>query len=259
MNEHELESMRKVFNNLRRKIEPLSESPKILKLRERVTKIRKDSIDNNEELLQTARKSFKENDIDLFYAEDDKQARDILLNLINEEIASNDNINPDEVFIAKSKSNTLREINASEFLEENGMVIVDTDLGDRILQLKKGDNSPVHPTGPASHLTVQDIADIINESMGLDLPAVPRPIMEAVREDVLSLLSKSYIGISGTNAIAAEEGSLVMVHNEGNISIVSLKDLHIIVAGIDKIVPTLEDAISVAKLETVYSWRPFSL
>ncbi|MEE3444129.1 MAG: lactate utilization protein, partial [Methanobrevibacter sp.] len=158
MNEHELESMRNVFNNLRKKIEPLSESPKILKLRERVTKIRKDSIDNNEELLQTARKSFKENDIDLFYAEDDKQARDILLNLINEEIASNDNINPDEVFIAKSKSNTLREINASEFLEENGMVIVDTDLGDRILQLKKGDNSPVHPTGPASHLTVQDIA-----------------------------------------------------------------------------------------------------
>ena len=66
MNEHELESMRKVFNNLRKNIEPLSESPKILKLRERVTKIRKDSIDNNEELLQTARQSFKENDIDLF-------------------------------------------------------------------------------------------------------------------------------------------------------------------------------------------------
>ena len=78
MNEHEIESMRNVFNNLRKKIEPLSESPKILKLRERVTKIRKDSIDNNEELLQTARQSFKENDIDLFYAEDDKQARDIL-------------------------------------------------------------------------------------------------------------------------------------------------------------------------------------
>ena len=94
----------------------------------------------------------KENDIDLFYAEDDKQARDILLNLINEEIASNDNINPDEVFIAKSKSNTLREINASEFLEENGMVIVDTDLGDRILQLKKGDNSPLRFILQAPHL-----------------------------------------------------------------------------------------------------------
>ena len=222
MNEHELESMRKVFNNLRRKIEPLSESPKILNLRERVTKIRKDSIDNNEELLQTARQSFKENDIDLFYAEDDKQARDI-------------------------------EINASEFLEENGMVIVDTDLGDRILQLKKGDNSPVHPTGPASHLTVQDIADIINESMGLDLPAVPRPIMEAVREDVLSLLSKSYIGISGTNAIAAEDGAFVMVHNEGNISIVQSKKLHIVVAGIEKLVPTIEDCVSIAKLETAYA------
>ena len=253
MNENELESMRKVFNNLRKKIEPLSESPEILKLRERVTRIRKDSIANNEELLQTARQSFKENDVDLFYAEDDAQARDILLKLIKEEIASNDEINPEEVFIAKSKSNTLREINASEYLEENGMTVVETDLGDRILQIKKGDNSPVHPTGPASHLTVQDIADIINESMGLELPAVPKPIMEAVREDVLSLLSKSYIGISGTNAIAAEDGAFIMVHNEGNISLVQSKKLHIVVAGIDKLVPTVEDCVSIAKLETAYA------
>ena len=253
MNDDELESMRRIFNNLRKKIEPLSESPKILNLKDKVTKIRKDSIDNNEELLQIARDSFKDNDIDLFYAEDDRQARDILLKLINEEIASNEKINPNEVFIAKSKSNTLREINASEFLEENGFFVVETDLGDRILQLKKGDNSPVHPTGPASHLTVQDIADIINESMGLDLPAVPRPIMEAVREDVLSILSKSHIGISGTNAIAAEDGAFVMVHNEGNISIVQSKKLHIVVAGIEKLVPTIEDCVSIAKLETAYA------
>ena len=89
--------------------------------------------------------------------------------------------------------------------------------------------------------------------MGLDLPAVPRPIMEAVREDVLSLLSKSYIGISGTNAIAAEDGAFVMVHNEGNISIVQSKKLHIVVAGIEKLVPTIEDCVSIAKLETAYA------
>ena len=106
---------------------------------------------------------------------------------------------------------------------------------------------------PASHLTVQDIADIINESMSLDLPAVPRPIMEAVREDVLSLLSKSYIGISGTNAISAEDGAFLMVHNEGNISIVQSKKLHIVVAGIEKLVPTIEDCVSIAKLETAYA------
>ena len=77
--------------------------------------------------------------------------------------------------------------------------------------------------------------------------------MELVRADVLNRLKDANVGISGANAIASEEGSLVMVHNEGNISIVSLKDLHIIVAGIDKIVPTLEDAISVAKLETIFA------
>lgn len=252
MKEEEIESMRKVFNNLKKKIEPLSESPKIQALQKRVIDIRKDAIENNNELIAIAKESFKDNDIDCFYANDEMEAREILLDLINEEIESS-NIDKNEVFIAKSKSNTLREINASEFLEEHGMNIVETDLGDRILQLKKEDNNPVHPTGPASHLTVQDIANIVNESMDLDLNSIPREIMETVREDVLKLLEKSYMGISGSNSIAAEDGAILMLHNEGNISIVQNKKLHIIVAGVDKLVPSLEDSVSIAKLETAYA------
>lgn len=252
MKEEEIESMRKVFNNLRKKIEPLAESPKIQALQKRVIDIRKDAIENNEELIAIAMESFKENDIDCYYANDEEEARKILLDLINEEIESS-NLDRNEVYIAKSKSNTLREINASEFLKEHGMKIVETDLGDRILQLKKEDNSPVHPTGPASHLTVQDIADIVNEAMDLDLPAVPKPIMEAVREDVLKILEKSSVGISGSNSIAAEDGSILMVHNEGNISLIQNKKLHIVLAGIDKLVPLVEDSVSIAKLETAYA------
>lgn len=252
MKEEEIESMRKVFNNLRKKIEPLAESPKIQALQKRVIDIRKNAIENNEELIAIAMESFKENDIDCFYANDEEEARNILLDLINEEIESS-NLDRNEIYIAKSKSNTLREINASEFLKEHGMKIVETDLGDRILQLKKEDNSPVHPTGPASHLTVQDIADIVNEAMDLDLPAVPKPIMEAVREDVLKILEKSSIGISGSNSIAAEDGSILMVHNEGNISLIQNKKLHIVLAGIDKLVPLVEDSVSIAKLETAYA------
>lgn len=252
MKEEEIESMRKVFNNLRKKIEPLAESPKIQALQKRVIDIRKNAIENNEELIAIAMESFKENDIDCFYANDEEEARNILLDLINEEIESS-NLDRNEVYIAKSKSNTLREINASEFLKEHGMKIVETDLGDRILQLKKEDNSPVHPTGPASHLTVQDIADIVNEAMDLDLPAVPKPIMEAIREDVLKILEKSSIGISGSNSIAAEDGSILMVHNEGNISLIQNKKLHIVLAGIDKLVPLVEDSVSIAKLETAYA------
>ncbi|MBQ3472875.1 MAG: lactate utilization protein, partial [Methanobrevibacter sp.] len=252
MKEKEIESMRKVFGNLKDRIEPLIKTPKIKALQERVIEIRKSAIDNNEELIAIAKESLKENDIDCFFAHDDEEARKILLDLINEEIESS-NIDRNEVYIAKSKSNTLREIDASQFLEEQGFIIVETDLGDRILQLKKDDNSPVHPTGPASHLTVGDIADIVNEAMDLDLPAEPRPIMEAVRADVLSLIEKSYIGISGSNSIAAEDGAILMVHNEGNISLVQNKKLHIIVAGIDKLVPMIEDCVSIGKLETAFA------
>ena len=252
MKDEEIESMRRVFGNLKDRIEPLIKTPKIKALQERVIDIRKSAIDNNEELLAIAKESFKENDIDCFFAHDDEEARKILLDLINEEIESS-NIDKNEVYIAKSKSNTLREIDASQFLEEQGIIIVETDLGDRILQLKKDDNSPVHPTGPASHLTVHDIADIVNEAMDLDLPAEPRPIMEAVRADVLSLIEKSSIGISGSNSIAAEDGAILMVHNEGNISLVQNKKLHIIVAGIDKLVPMLEDCVSIGKLETAFA------
>ena len=67
MKEKEIESMRKVFGELKGRIESLVKSPKVKSLQNRVIDIRKNAIDNNEELLQTARQSFKENDIDLFY------------------------------------------------------------------------------------------------------------------------------------------------------------------------------------------------
>lgn len=253
MKEEEIESMRKIFSQLKDKIEPLSQSPAIQALQKRVMELRKEAIKNNSQLLETVQNSFKENDIDCFLANDDIDAQKIILNLINEEIESNPNIDSNDVYICKSKSNTLREIGFLELMEENNYNVIETDLGDRILQLKKEDNDPVHPTGPASHLTVSDIADIVNQSMDLNLNPVPKEIMEAVRSDVLNLMHKSYIGISGSNSIAADDGAILMVHNEGNISFVQSKKLHIIVAGIDKLVPHLEDSVSIAKLETAYA------
>ena len=78
-----------------------------------------------------------------------------------------------------------------------GFDVVETDLGDRILQLKREDNKPVHPTGPASHLNVDEIASIVNESMKTNVGRVPREIMEVVRADVLKRLENSTVGISG--------------------------------------------------------------
>ena len=240
----ELETMRKSFNTVKRRSDTIKDSQSTKRLIERVREIKSFSIDNREDLLNQACDSFTRNDIEFMMAETSQDALDIIDGLLLEYEATT---------VAKAKSNTLGEINLKKHLADKNIDVVETDLGDRILQLKKTDNKPVHPTGPASHLNISKITDIVNESLDADVNPVPREIMEAVRSDVLKRLESANVGISGANAIASEEGSLVMVHNEGNISIVTLKDLHIIVAGIDKIVPCLEDAISVVKLETIFA------
>ena len=244
MKASELETMRKSFNTVKKRSNTIKDSPSTKRLIQRVRDIKKYSIENNEELFNQALESFKRNDIDFKIASSSQDALNIIDQLL---------VEYDCTTVAKAKSNTLGEINLKNHLKDSNIDVVETDLGDRILQLKKTDNKPVHPTGPASHLNISKITDIVNESLDAHVHPEAREIMETVRSDVLKRLENANVGISGANAIASEEGSLVMVHNEGNISIVSLKDLHIIVAGIDKIVPSLEDAISVVKLETIFA------
>ena len=244
MKPSELETMRKSFNTVKKRSNSIKDSQSTKRLESRVREIKKYSIENNDELLSQAIESFRRNDIDVRMAETADDALKIIDALLDEYDAG---------VVAKAKSNTLGEINLKSHLADRDIDVVETDLGDRILQLKKTDNKPVHPTGPASHLNVSNIAGIVNESLDVNVNPKPREIMEVVRSDVLNRLKNANVGISGANAIASEEGSCVMVHNEGNISIVSLKDLHIIVVGIDKIVPSLEDAISIVKLETIFA------
>ena len=248
MKDSELKTMRKSFSTVKERSSKIKNSPSIKKLEKRVKEIKIESIENKEDLIAQAIESFKRNGIDVEYAKTKTDALNIIYDLLDDANSS---------VIAKAKSNTLGEIELKSKLASKGYDVVETDLGDRILQLKKVDNNPVHPTGPASHLNVCEIADIVNDAMDSNVDAVPREIMELVRGDVLNRLEKSTVGISGANVISSEEGSIVLVHNEGNISLVSLKDLHIIVAGIDKLVPTLEDAMSIAKLETIYATGNF--
>lgn len=248
MNNIELENMRNSFKTVKKRLNHLKTSPEIKDLQNKVTKIKKESIKNKNKFIELAISNLENNDIKVLYANDDLEACNYIYDLIK---------NSDSNKIAKSKSNTLAEINIKSFLKNKNFEIIETDLGDRILQLKKIDNLPTHPTGPASHLNVTQIADIINNAKNVNLNPIPIEILEFVRNDVLNEINDAEIGLSGANAIAANEGSLVLIHNEGNISLVSSKKLHIVVVGIDKIVPTLEDAVSLVKLETVYATGKF--
>ncbi len=244
MDKNNLNSLHKSFKVIRdRKIKLLEEeADRINDLKEHVKEIRKYSIDNLEELIQKAMNNFQENGMEVIFAEDSQKALDHIYQIIK-----------DEEIVSKSKSNTINEIGLSPFLESKGIELVETDLGDRIIQIDPDTSGPSHPIGPAAHLDMNQIAEIASNKFKREVKAEPEEILDIIKNDVLKRLEKCNIGITGANSVAAEDGALLMVHNEGNITLVSMKDIHIVVTGIDKLVRTIEDAVSVVKLETIFA------
>ena len=242
MDKQELETMRFSFEKMNQRRLKNQSNSKINKQREKVKKIRQNSVENRNSLIKLTEKNLKRNGIEFLYAKDANDACELIYDIIK-----------DENLVVKAKSNTLREINLTSFLDNKNIPVIETDLGDRILQLNHSNNKPSHPTGPISHFNTKKIQKIIFDEFGKAISENPCEIMEYIKTNVINSIQKSNVGITGANAIAAEDGSLIMVHNEGNIGLLSLKNTHIIVAGIDKIVNTIEEAISVVKLETMYA------
>ncbi len=106
------------------------------------------------------------------------------------------------------------------------------------------------PLHPPVHLSRYEIAEILSQHFKREVPPVPEEEMQAVRSDIESYLQKAKIGITGANAISAKEGAALMLHNEGNITRVRMREKHILITAIDKIFPTVEDALLMLRLET---------
>jgi iron-sulfur cluster protein len=240
MNDSAIKIMNHSFNILNKRRATLLQDKGTIKLKERVKNIRENSIEHLHPLLEKARENMTHNGIEVVIAKDAKEAREAIYKLVK-----------NEDMVAKSKSNTAGEIQLSEYLENNDIKVLETDLGDRIVQFHQ--SQPSHPIGPACHLDMEQIAEIVSHEFKREVKVEPRAILDTVKTDIMEKLSKCKVGITGANSVAAQDGSLLMVHNEGNISLLTLLDLHIILVGIDKLVPTLEDAMSVVKLETIYA------
>jgi len=240
MNESSLRIMNKSFNILDKRRATLLKDERTINLKERVKKIRKNSVKHLSSLLEIAQENLQSNGIEVVMAKDAHEAREVIYQLVK-----------NEDMVAKSKSNTAGEIQLTEYLESKKVNVLETDLGDRIVQFDE--SHPTHPIGPACHLDMARIAEIVSSKLQKDVKAEPRAILDSVKKDITGKIPNCNIGITGANAVAAEDGSLLMVHNEGNISLLTMMDTHIVIVGIDKLVPTLEDAVSVVKLETIYA------
>lgn len=244
MDKTKLDAMRRSFEVIEKRKKKLleDENQRITELQENVKEIRSYTIENLNELIETAKTRFSENGMEVIFAENSHVALNEIYKVIK-----------DESTVAKSKSNNVNEIGLSAFLKNKGIELVETDLGDRIVQMDPESHGPSHPIGPAAHLNMQKIAKIASQKFKMDVKPEPKSILNVFKADILEKLSNCNVGITGANSAAAEDGALVMVHNEGNISLVSMKDTHIVVVGIDKLVRTVEDAVSVVKLETIFA------
>jgi L-lactate dehydrogenase complex protein LldF len=153
--------------------------------------------------------------------------------------------------VIKGKTMIGEEIAINDYLEANGVQAVETDLGEYIVQLRR--ETPSHIIAPAIHLNRGQIADsflVAHRRLGkTHRLETPRELLEEAREVLRDRFLSANVGITGANLLVAETGSAVVVTNEGNGDLtLSLPPVHIVVASIDKLVPTLEDACTILRV-----------
>jgi L-lactate dehydrogenase complex protein LldF len=147
----------------------------------------------------------------------------------------------ERMVVTKVKSMAAEEIELNAHLEALGMEVVETDLGERMVQLTH--TRPSHLIAPAIHLTKEDAARVFGTEPTIE--AIQRHARESLRQKFID----AAVGISGANLAIAETGTIVLVTNEGNADLTTtLPPVHIALFGIDKVVATLEDAVAVIRM-----------
>jgi len=150
--------------------------------------------------------------------------------------------------IIKSKSMVSEESALDHAIEAAGLTVVETDLGEYILQINDYE-PPSHIIGPALHKSKDEVAELFHRKHGTpkkdDIQALCLEARAVLREHYLT----ADMGISGGNFFVAETGSVVLVTNEGNATLTTtLPKVHVAISGIEKIVPTLEDVATLMRL-----------
>ena len=211
-------------------------------LRERARRMKEHTLSHLDEYLLEFEQQVIANGGQVHWARTPREATDRVVELCQA---------ADAKLITKGKTMVGEEIGLNEALEQAGMTIVETDLGEYIIQL--ADEPPSHIIAPAIHKTREQITALFKQhhaQYGLTQPleTVPEIVNEArqvLRQDFL----QADVGITGANLLIAETGSTVLVTNEGNGDLTaSLPRMHIVIASIEKVVPTLEDATVILRL-----------
>jgi len=200
------------------------------KARQLAKNIKHYTIEHLPRLLLSFENKFEAHGGKVIWAENSQQALEAVNKIFEEKKASS---------VVKSKSMITEEIGLNHFLEQKGIEVIETDLGEFIVQVKG--ETPYHIVTPAMHLSKEDIAKLFHQKFDTPLTATPKELTHFVRKELRNKFAESTIGITGGNFLLADTGSLALVANEGNARLATtLPDTHIAIVGIEKVLPSIE-------------------
>ncbi|QZA88250.1 LUD domain-containing protein [Salinarchaeum sp. IM2453] len=199
-------------------------------LKDEAREIKEEAIEQLPELIDTVTETIEQRGGSVYIAEDAADA-----NRYISEVSTN----ADRV--VKSKSMTSEELEVNDALESSGIDVVETDLGEWVLQL--AEEAPSHIVAPAIHKSRESISELFESEFDPDEPLdTPEDLTAFAREKLGNLIEDADVGITGANFIAADSGTIALVTSEGNArKTVTAPDTHIAVAGVEKLVPSVED------------------
>jgi L-lactate dehydrogenase complex protein LldF len=198
--------------------------------REAAAQIKQYVLDNLSDLLETFERKISARGVNVLWAADAEEARSYILEIAERHQAHK---------IVKSKSMTTEEIDLNEYLEQKGIAVVESDLGELIVQL--AGEKPYHIVTPAMHKTKEEISELFQRTLNTPPTTNAEELTMIARTHLREVYISADIGITGANFLIADEGAVVMTENEGNGRLsMSCPPVHIVMAGIEKILPKLE-------------------
>ena len=199
--------------------------------RERAKNIKWKAIETLDKQLEDFESAITKRGAKVIWAENAQQALDAIQKICAEKNCKT---------LVKSKSMVTEEIHLNDFLEKNGIESVETDLGEYIQQLDG--EPPYHIVTPAMHKSKEDVAKLFAEKLGTDPKATPEQLTLKAREVLREKYVQAEVGVTGANFIIADIGAIAVTENEGNARLsCAWPKTHIVIAGIEKIIPSMTD------------------
>ncbi len=200
-------------------------------MRQRAHRLRAEVIANLDHYLDQFITKAQSNGMTLHRATDANAANEIVLEIAKKNKAK---------LIAKSKTMVSEEIGLNHALQAEGLRVVETDLGEYIVQLRG--EPPAHIITPAVHLRRQEIGQTFHEKLGVHFTEDISTLTSVARKALRQVFLEADIGLSGVNFGVADTGTICIITNEGNGRMVtSVPPIHIALMGIERLVPTLDD------------------